>query len=262
MREGKEIIFLSLCTALIMLFSVNVFANYHLSETKELEYGETVLEENFYVDWTDIHYVAIDSKGKYIQGTISGDYEPVTGTIQLPHFYKIGDTLTVRLSGYDEETDSYMIETQKVTITAPGPVNIMDVNYVYPKTRKLKFDVENVHKGDKIKVKIGKKTYTKKITRNYSDKRITVKIKKPKAGSKITYWIVNKFNQKLTGKGKEVVYKYKKIRKGMTKKQVKLTSGWRYGRKSYTSSTETWHCGSGKYVIFKNGVVWNYYYSE
>ena len=58
----------------------------------------------------------------------------------------------------------------------------------------------NLHKGDKVKVTFKKKTYTKKIKKNYDgkDKTVVIKLKKaPKFDSKLKVKIVNKSKKKL-----------------------------------------------------------------
>ena len=72
-----------------------------------------------------------------------------------------------------------------------------DVAYEYweitESQKTVKTRVKNVHKGDQLKIKIGKKTYTKKMTGDFRDKTFKIKVKKAKVGTKMSVWIVNKY---------------------------------------------------------------------
>lgn len=90
----------------------------------------------------------------------------------------------------------------------------------YKTSKKTEVILDTVTAGDYVKLKIGKKTYTKKIAASGNNCKITFKHKKNKAGTKIVFEHYNQFNQRLS-KDKTKVYEGKKPKKGMTKKQVK-----------------------------------------
>lgn len=185
--------------------------------------------------------------------------------INIPVQWKIGTTFTIRCVSWNSEYESYNINVLTGKVLRPYDVEY-HYNYITSSSKNVKIKVWNVHKGDRIKIKIGKKTYTKKISKNYSKKTFKVKIKKAKAGSKMTVWIVNKYNQSLVGKDKCKVYKYNKVKLGMTKKQVKATADWATPKKkNYSAYSEQW-CydfnGDGRYdawLYFNNsGTVSNW----
>ncbi len=139
---------------------------------------------------------------------------------------------------------------------------------IYRNSKSVTVKIANPAKGAVLKVKIGKKTYKKKITNN--KKKIKVKIKKPKK-------YAQKFTIKLYYKGKLIgvpdsyliddietfdrVLYGKKIKKGMSKKQVRYLYDWGEPRDTASSSGgyTYWYYWSSKYVIFKNGKV-KYWY--
>ena len=91
-------------------------------------------------------------------------------------------------------------------------------NYTYidkaaakKKTVKVKF--YNIHKGDVLKLKYGKKTYTKKVTKNYNNKYKVVAFRlKTRVKPKKTFTV------KVSNKYKQPMYKVKfKTRKGTSK---------------------------------------------
>lgn len=108
-------------------------------------------------------------------------------------------------------------------------------------------------KGGVIKLKIGKKTYKKKIKNN--SKKIKIKIKKPKWGKNYTV--------ELTYKGKYIysdwftVWYAKNVKVGMTTKQVNYVRDWcepEY-KTSRSGGWKFWHYENGSMVAFKNGKV-------
>jgi hypothetical protein len=71
---------------------------------------------------------------------------------------------------------------------------------VKPGSRKGKVALKKVHKGDYLKIKVGKKFIKSiKITKNASNKTVTFNAgKKLKKGTKIKYYLYNKHKQKLS----------------------------------------------------------------
>ena len=73
-------------------------------------------------------------------------------------------------------------------------------------SRTAKYTVRKVHKGDYLKIKVGKKVVkTVKFKSNISEKTIKwTNKKKMKKGTKVTYTLYNKFKQKLAGATRKV----------------------------------------------------------
>lgn len=138
---------------------------------------------------------------------------------------------------------------------------------LYYGSKKITIKAENLHKGDKIKVKIGKKTYTYKIKKNYKKYKSTKKIKKhlTKYGNNYTIKVYNKSGKIISSKTQKMYYA-KKIKKKMTKKQVRWTVKWGAPDSSEVNDKHTWWYydknGDGiqdSYVHFKNGKVVGWY---
>lgn len=146
----------------------------------------------------------------------------------------------------------------------------MENYYLYKNQTKFKGLVKNVHKGDIITVKIGKKKYTKKVTKNASKFNYTLKVKKAKFGTKITINIKNKFKQTLTSYN-DIVYYAKEVKKGMTMKQAKCVPGWTNPKKKehYDNATIWWYDDDGdgyaddSYLYFNSkGKLKKWWYTE
>ena len=118
--------------------------------------------------------------------------------------------------------------------------------YLYRNQTTLRGYVKNVHKGDVIIAKIGKKTYKKKVKKDKKKLKYSFKVKKAKYGTKIKFIIKNKYNQKLTSYS-DIVYYSKKIKRGMTMAQAKCVPGWTNpGEKShYDTGTYWWYDDDG-----------------
>ena len=74
------------------------------------------------------------------------------------------------------------------------------LNYAKAKGKKLKVEIYNAHKGDKLTVKYKGRKYTVKVKKNYNKKNhwFTIKLKKKmKSDCTFTIKIQNKFKQKL-----------------------------------------------------------------
>ena len=135
-----------------------------------------------------------------------------------------------------------------------------DWSNVYKKSKFMTFKYywDPVPKGAIVKVKIGKKTYKATLK---SHKKIKFKFKKkPKYGQKITISLY--YKGKLISRSKDYVYYAKKVKTGMTKKQVKYLSSWGtpYKKSSSSRGWSYWFYSGGSYIAFKNGRV-QYWYS-
>ena len=130
------------------------------------------------------------------------------------------------------------------------------IKNVYGSSKKAKVTVKRIHKGDVVKLKIGKKTYRKKVTKNKSKLSWTTRIKMAKPGTKIKVTVLNRFKQKLSSKS-DVVYLARKVRLGMTRKQVKLVPGHNCADKVRHKGPVTCYVydwdGCGEYLYFRNG---------
>lgn len=140
------------------------------------------------------------------------------------------------------------------------PGTSISTSKVYRSSKTIKVTAKNVHKGDKIVVKVGKKSYTKKIKKNAKKITYTQKIKKTKEGTTIKITAQNKFKQNVASKSVKVYYA-SKIKKGMTKKQCKLVPGWEHPSDKYVSgSWETWYYDDNTYLEFYKGKLYGWHY--
>lgn len=103
---------------------------------------------------------------------------------------------------YNKGTKIYLTFTkdnQKYTKTYKVKAN-SSLERVKAKGKTVKVTVLDVHKGDKVKLTIGKKTYTKKVKKNYTNKMHTYKFttrKKVKSNAKFKVVIKNKYKKTL-----------------------------------------------------------------
>lgn len=136
--------------------------------------------------------------------------------------------------------------------------DFIDEYWVCNNSKTIKVLLNSSAVGTTLKVTIGKKTYTRKITS--SARKYSIKIKTPKAFSKVKYRLY--YKGKLIASLNDVVV-YPKIRKGMTKKQVKNTKGWICPNDTASASGgwSYFYYKNGSYVAFKNGKV-NYWYKH
>ena len=223
-------------------------------EVNEFYYGDHWLEGyDFSAEDDDKVTVQIGSK-KYTDYIDSGEF-----SVRIPGYFKIGTA--IRVTVYDEEGEVSATETVKVQRDEEYDVF---VKYVYPKHKKVKGYVTNAHKGDIVKIKIGKKTYKKTLKKDSKKLSYSIKIKNPKAGQKMRIMLFNRFKQKLVD-WKWKVFTSNVVRTGMTKSQVKLLAYWSEpDHKNKSAYSEQW-CydddGDGfsdAYLYFRNGRVSNW----
>lgn len=186
---------------------------------------------------------------------------------------------------YCELCDSYKEENFKWKLAAPNSrwytsYNSINCSTVYANSKTVTVKLHNAVKGSIVKVKIGKRTYKKKVKSNGKRKKITIKINNPKMGNKVIVKLY--FKGKLIGKNYEwveifnefgeceeegyernddIVYFAKNIKKGMTKTQVKYCYNWGSPSStgSYSNGMSYWYYDDGSYVGFKNGKVRSWY---
>ncbi len=121
----------------------------------------------------------------------SGSY-----SINVPKYIKVNTPIIIKTTGYGV-TKTY---TRKVNNNNPG----IKISSAKKGTKVVKLVLKNVHKGDYVKLKVGKKTYTKKIKKDKKQITLKIKTKKLKKGQKITARIFNVFKQKMNTKSKKV----------------------------------------------------------
>lgn len=112
------------------------------------------------------------------------------------------------------------------------PDNDLDMSIVTRKSKKVKVhSLYPFQRGDVLKLKIGKKKYSKKVNRG---SKAVIKIKKPKTWQKVSVSLYDANGKKVGRSCKDRVYYSNGVKRGMTKKQVRRTYG--YGKPAFTST--------------------------
>lgn len=126
-------------------------------------------------------------------------------------------------------------------------------------TRKVTLRLDSAIKGSVIKLKIGKKTYKKKINSD-STRAVKIKIKKPKFGQKVSVKIY--YGKRLIGEdydSTDIVTPGNRVKKGMKKAEVKYIWGEPSDTASASGGWSYWFYDDGSYVSFKRGKVKKWY---
>ncbi len=130
--------------------------------------------------------------------------------------------------------------------------------YVYRTSTTAKIIVYGGNKGDKLKIKIGSKTYTKKIKKNKKKQIVSVKIRKASAGTNIKMLLYDKFGKKKSS-DTSMVYLGDRIYVGMSVHDVVLTTWGLPDRKNdWGTGSLQWVFSSGSstlYAYISNGKV-------
>lgn len=140
----------------------------------------------------------------------------------------------------------------------------LKVKAVYQGTKKIICTVSNAVIGDKVTLKIGNKSYTKKVNKRNS--RYIFKVPKQKYGKKYAIAVRSKSGSLLKSKSTKVWYT-NKLRTGQTKKQVRYNPNWgapsyKNVYSGYSGRQETWayeyYASYGNwyntaYLYFRNG---------
>lgn len=137
--------------------------------------------------------VDIMINGKHYKGKADNDGY---FSIKVPRYNRLGKKIRIKTSKYNV-TKRY---TKKVVSNKPK----IKIKKVTTRSSKIKVIVKKAHKGDLVKIKIGKQSFKKKIKSNSRSIKITKKIKKQKHGAKITVRLLNKYKQKLASKNTKV----------------------------------------------------------
>lgn len=136
----------------------------------------------------------------------------------------------------------------------------LDYTVAYKKKKYVKVYLsDNVYQGDLLTVKIGKKTYKKKITKSEKNPMYKLKIKKPKKNKKIHVYVTHRGEKVYLGW--EYVMTSWNPKKGMTKKQVRNYTAWGDPDETRKASGgySYWYYDDGSYIVFKRGRVKKWY---
>ena len=192
----------------------------------------------------------IDQK-KYTGKVSAGKF-----SIKVPGYPKINAAISVSCpakSGTETEKAKVMRWDSKYYQVFP--------DYIFAKSTKVTGKIYNAHKGDILRVKIGKKTFKTTIRSDKREQKFTVKIKKSAAGSKVTLTFMNRHKQKLSVTSAKV-YSSNATRTGMTIKKVRLLAYWGDPTKIQKSgNTQKWCYDDNNdgvydtYLYFKDGKV-------
>ena len=117
-------------------------------------------------------------------------------TVKIPKYIRINTPVTIKATQYGV-TKAY---TRHVVNNKPR----VSLSLIAPSSKMAKVKLKNVHKGDCVKLKVGKKIYKKKIKRDKSSITLEFKTVKQKKGQKVTATVYNKYKQKLSAKTKKV----------------------------------------------------------
>lgn len=129
--------------------------------------------------------------------------------------------------------------TRKLKVVKNSDIYTSD--WVLKNSKRVPIVIKNAHKGDIVKVTIGKKVYKKKITRNKKTYKLKIKIKKPgRYKIRMKTVLYNKYGQ-ILAKEKEYVYLSNTVHVGDSKKKVKWLASWRTPvRKNQYTYSEQW----------------------
>ena len=144
--------------------------------------------------------------------------------------------------------------------------NVIGHSAIFKNSKSVTVRLQNPVRGSEVRVKIGSKTYKKKVT---SNSKVKIKIKKPKYGKKVTINVY--YKGRLIGRcydyiggqypENDIVYYAKNVKLGMTKKQVKCLYNWGepYSISSRAGGWTFWHYYGGSFIAFKHGKVVDWY---
>lgn len=137
--------------------------------------------------------------------------------------------------------------------------DINDFTDVYQDSKYIVVKLDNALKGAVLKVRIGNRTYRKKL--KSKTKTILLKIKQHPIGSKIRIQLT--YKGRIIGEdesnGFPNVYYSGNVKVGMTKKQVRWTWGVPKRKSRASGGWEFWYYEDGSSVTFHNGSVYSWY---
>ena len=131
---------------------------------------------------------------------------------------------------------------------------------IYRTSKNITVYLKNPAKGAVVQVKVGKRTFKKKITS--SAKKVTIPVKNLSYGVKARISVY--YKNKLIGSdkcyyGDDVVYYARAVTTGMTPNQVRYTLGKSYHISNSSYGYTTWYYSGGS-VTFKNGRVVRWFF--
>ncbi|MHC0039708.1 hypothetical protein [Pseudoneobacillus sp. C159] len=185
-------------------------------------------------------------KNKYSTKTIkTKDEELVSFSIKIP---KQKANTTYYVEFIDKSGNKSKFPYRIATID-----NGVYVNYTYAYSTNVTGRVNSYQSGDYVQVLAGTKKYTATVNKNGT---FSVKIPKQKAGASIVVRNYDSINN-LLGSSKEKIYLGDKVKIGMTKAQVLLTTWGKPLRVNTTVTSnithEQWVYYGNKYLYFTNG---------
>lgn len=164
---------------------------------------------------------------------------------------KAGTKITVSVKTKKGATGT---ETTKVK-QAKGTISLSRL--IYRDSGKISFKVTGAYKGDIVTVKIGGKTYKKKLKSEKRTQKVTVSIHPASAGSKVKVTYSDRFKKKKNYTA-SVVYFGNAIYVGMSAKDACLTTWGKPRRKYRYGNVEQWVFVSKRstlYVYVQGGAV-------
>lgn len=176
------------------------------------------------IQWDDFSFASGSSKYAYTGNAVKPKIdsgELVRGkdyVVSYQNNKKIG-TATVTMTGIGLYQGKIV---KKFSIKRATKVKL---NNVYKNTKRITGKVTNVVKGDKIQLKIGGKTYVKKVKKAAKSLKFTFKVPSQTYGKKYTVKVLDGKKKKVASKSSKVWYS-NKLKLGQTKKQVKLNPNW------------------------------------
>ncbi|NBH61850.1 hypothetical protein D1155_09330 [Anaerotruncus sp. 80] len=135
------------------------------------------------------------------------------------------------------------------TVKKRKSANLEIYKYVYKSSKYAYVECSNVSAGDMIKIKIGGKTYKKKINQSKKLLKTKVYIGTHAAGTKISASLYNSRGQKLDSYS-DMVYFGNKLYVGMTSKQALLTTWGKPVSKATYYGIKEWVYRSGNQVVY------------
>ena len=112
--------------------------------------------------------------------------------IKVPETIMIGTKIFISTTQYGATLKC----TRTVVNNKPG----IKLSSVKKSSKKITLTLSNVHKGDYVKIKAGKKTYTRKINKKSAKIKFKIKTKKLKKKQKVTVTVYNQYKQVLAVK--------------------------------------------------------------
>ena len=224
-----------------LLFFIVIWTTAYCAQAAELStdflYGNT--DAYYRLKGDELHDASatLKIKGKKFSSKLfSIIQEDIIYYIPIKGVYRVGTKFKLTISGKNENEE---VVSYSAVGTVVKPHVRCSWNYLIKGDKKFIFNISNAHAGDVLNLKIGKKVYKKKLKKNINQKRYTVKIKKAKAGAKVSVIVKNKFKQNIF-KSKTLVYKSAGFKYGATMKQIKWVASFRYPVKSVSTTLGTY----------------------